>query len=150
MKTLFLDIDGVLNINGGERQTEPHLVERLNKIMPHIDALVISSAWRMHMHYGDMTKDGFAFMLFTHGVERMIGERPASIDYTSMESRFSEGILSARPGQIMQYVREHGLSTWAVLDDMPLAGLSNFVKVDPSNGLSERNVSDVLRILGAP
>lgn len=48
MKVLFLDIDGVLNTDGGERQIEPHLVERLNKIMPHIDSLVISDMSKLN------------------------------------------------------------------------------------------------------
>jgi len=75
MKTLFLDIDGVLNSlsrqdDSGElfREIFPEHVKALNRIVRATAAkVVLSSSWRYLIHNGHMTIHGFETMLHTHG-----------------------------------------------------------------------------------
>ena len=74
MKVLFLDIDGVLN--GHEYDDEAascnirrELVKILNRVITETGCkIVLSSAWRYMILGGQMTEQGFGYMLRTHGL----------------------------------------------------------------------------------
>src|ERR1043166_3292493 len=75
MRVIFLDIDGVLNQCDWKEGDEcpaihPGCVKQLNKILEATRAkIVVISNWRHQLNRGDMTTDGFAFLLRTHGVK---------------------------------------------------------------------------------
>jgi HAD domain in Swiss Army Knife RNA repair proteins len=80
-KIVFLDIDGVLNTHDfnpvamSNTISKPHVSE-FNRILKETGAwYVVSSAWRYHIHRNEMNKEGFEWLLRSHGVMagRMLG-----------------------------------------------------------------------------
>lgn len=131
---LFLDIDGVMNAhekyeNGfcGIGRTQVFMLNHILRECPDLK-VVISSAWRYMITRGDMTLQGFEYMLITHGVNiqnRIIGH--TAEDLSPEEPR---------EVQIKQYVEKNNIKHYVVLDDLNLLNLENFVKCDPKRGLT--------------
>ncbi len=68
MRVVVLDIDGVLNnpdcFDMGRALVDPACVGRLNVIVQRTKAvLVITSTWRTLVYSGEMTLDGFRWLL---------------------------------------------------------------------------------------
>lgn len=141
MKTLFLDIDGVLN--GHELKAnnycgiEAPLVSNFNDIMLDVPDLqiVISSAWRYMIICGDMTVRGFEHMLLTHGV--MCYGRIKGITV-------SDEIIPNRRDQIYDYAKRHGIVDFVAVDDLQL-NMPELVKTNPRFGLSKDDSQEIIR-----
>lgn len=148
-KTLFLDIDGVLN--GHEKHADspyttirPDCIQRLNKVIKDTGCvLVISSAWR-YMMLGPnppMTAVGFQYMLQSHG---LVG--------TVKGFTCADETIRDREAQILQYVEAQKLlpRDWIVVDDLPLdfrEYQNRFVRTDRDKGLQDKDVETLISIL---
>lgn len=137
MKLLFLDIDGVLNDccphDNGYCGIQADKVRHLNRILeecPDVQ-LVISSSWRYTVLNGNSTLLGFEHLLLSHGVAckgRLHGVTAADPDVFDpkhheppfdVEEWKTRG-LKWRVEQIYDYVGEHDIYDFVVLDDLPL------------------------------
>jgi len=144
---LFLDVDGVLNIESrsystarhSDRLIEPHLVTRLNNILDlHPEMfVVISSSWKGTM---DDLLDHLAEAGFRHQ-DRIIGKTP---DFS--------GVTSDRTIEVNHWLElNEGIWDKAfVLDDKPYRfnkyGIQDlFIHVDPETGLSEKDAEKIRR-----
>ena len=148
-KVLFLDIDGVLN--GHEKHLYNNYCKlkescfiNLNKIIKETRCkIIISSAWRYIILDGEMTLRGFKYMLFTHGLchdAEIIGCTKRDDD------------IFLRDDQILDYVKEHGIKNYIVLDDNPMdmdaSKLNNrLIKTDEKVGLTEIEVEKAIKLL---
>lgn len=157
---LFLDIDGVLNghspLASGYNGILAGPVEQLNRILDATDCrLVISSAWRYQYHNGDMTLKGFEILLLVHGIKCMgrldgfterdpVDEEPSHFNPDTWH-RLG---LKWRVKQIKAYrVASGNVKRWAVVDDLPLVGLRNFVQTEPTVGLTVREADLLIKLL---
>jgi len=160
VKLLFLDIDGVLNAH------EPHpngycgiiggCRERFNMVMdecPDVQ-VVISSAWRYHVHNGQMNLNGLEELFLTHGLSvkgRIHGitdrdDIPQLDHWTDMPKEWwSQQGSKWRKGQIEHYVSVHRPDIFVVVDDLDL-DVANLIKTDPKMGLSLGDAHDIIRM----
>lgn len=139
MKTLFLDIDGVLNNHqayaNGYCGIDQHCMSNLNYVINQTNCvLVISSAWR-YMIPEAMNLLGFEYMLKTHGcLGKVVGATIRDEDTPTREN------------QILAYA-QHLVDYWAVVDDLPLQ-IINFVRTDGRLGLQRHEAERLIKILG--
>lgn len=164
MKLLFLDIDGVLNghkqFANGYTTIEPHGREHLNIILekcPEVQ-LVISSAWRYHVHNGSMTLRGLEEMLLTHGLNvrgRIHGiTDPDPVEFQeghwtdkSREWWHEQGIKWRRQ-QIWNYLsRIEDVLKVVIVDDIPLE-IDDLVQVTSASGMNELNAIEIIERFG--
>lgn len=111
-RTLFLDIDGVLNGHDSLLKgvsISPSAVAAFNRVIAEAKPnVVLSSAWRYMIHGGAMTLRGFGYLLKTHGV---IGLN--LIDLTPKDEEFPE-----RGEQILAWREVHNhAGPYVVVDD---------------------------------
>jgi hypothetical protein len=146
VKIIFLDIDGVLNDHSpmcnGYCGIEPLRVAFLNRILHAVpDAkIVVHSAWRYLLYEGNLPIRFFENLLLTHGVDcfgRLHGR-------TRWDGP-GDGFLD-RAAQIREYVAEHGVERFAVLDDLELP-IENFVRTDSNVGLTGTDADRAIAIL---
>jgi hypothetical protein len=147
---IFLDVDGVLNIqsksyitstfkkDGSMKYLEYHLVQRLNYIMEKTNSkLVISSSWKSDMDslLSELKTEGFKY------AHRIIGITP----YREHRGIEIEDYLSLYPKQ-----------TYIVLDDeiedicgekCNVVPKENVLEIDMNQGLSENNVQYIIETL---
>lgn len=135
---LFLDIDGVLNIEAGDtptymttgRHMELHLIDIFNMFLDEypID-IVISSSWRDDMEdlQRQLKKNGFRHW------GRVIGATSYNFD--------------TRGKVILEYLRKNNIENYIVLDDFPEAitcepdiDQTRVVVTSRYTGLSEANI----------
>lgn len=156
MKTLFLDIDGVLNFYGTEARTPngcvgvvDSLVKRLKTIVDNTGAiLVLSSSWKdmvdVRLPPEDLPADG-AYLV------RKLRRRGLHLS-----SKTSEEISEAKRGAaIMDWLQKNDAedSPWCILDDLlfddylELQMLEHLVLVNPQVGLSDGNVKRAIDLL---
>lgn len=153
---LFLDIDGVLNTHNrlpsGYCGIDRGHAEILNAILAAVPCkIVISSAWRYLVLRGDMTLKGFEYLLLVHGIcckDRLHGITAADPEDALEPSHFDADEwhrrgLQWRAKQILEYVCEHKIERWAVVDDLELS-IPNFVRVD---GLDWEYAANLITIL---
>lgn len=126
MKLLFLDIDGVLNGHDycPERNSSTILrdrVELLNHVLRRTGAFVVlSSAWRYHLHSGRMTLDGIAWMLRQHG---LIQSRVVGVTRPDTMLAPKRPMKNERGAQIADFLKfsigmiGHPADSYAILDD---------------------------------
>lgn len=158
MNYLFLDIDGVLNSWCAGNLTDAWInrdkVERLNKILPSVDRLVLSSDWRRWIKPDYMTIKGMSFLFSSHGIGTgsLFEVGNLLYDVTSIKHSFSGAAARLRSEEILEYV-ETKLTPedcWAVLDDLFLDlgdQQFRFIQTDPMVGLQEWQVEAVLNVL---
>ena len=148
MRYIFLDIDGVLNDHAkhvnGYCGIKSSCVEILNCILYATDAkLIISSAWRYLVHNGSMTLTGFENLLLSHGVNCYQKVHGVTRKDVSVE-------VCDRGEQIAEYVREHNIEKYVVLDDLDL-GISRaghpFCRTNGRTGLVDDNYYHVMELL---
>ena len=146
MRTLFLDIDGVLNTDSwfhkawsytdGDHPIDPELVERVNEICRGSGCnVVISSAWREHF---DLTE--LIGILRSKGLEaEVIGKTP----------RLPYGIERGIEIQAWLDLQDEAPSHIAILDDFEeMAHLEPFlVRTNPEFGVSNKDVLAALDLL---
>lgn len=161
MKVLFLDIDGVLNNHDFNQDSlsgtiHKDKMELLNKVLKLTDSkIVISSAWRYLIHRGEVTLEGFEWLMRTHGLlrDRVVG-------YTrkdSLEVRMGpwDGnpetwpVENERGQEIADWIELHSVSQYAVVDDLDLGirGRHPFVQTDGKIGLTATNAFDLIGLL---
>lgn len=112
---LFMDVDGVLNRHmkhpNGYCGTDPGCVARLNHVIRETDCkIVVSSAWRYLVLNWSMTVVGLENLFLTHGLDcyqRIAGVTRRDISAT----------VTDRGEQIAEYVSDHGIIRYAVVDD---------------------------------
>lgn len=149
MKFVFLDIDGVLNHEGGKcthcvYDIDPEHVKLLNRIIEKTDAkVVISSTWRKRFPIEEMRQ-----ML------EMRGFKGEVIDYTPMPFQKEEGGRWSKPGdEIQKWLDNNEGWMWTryvVLDDCSLGNAlieTCQVKTNWKFGLTEENAEYAIRLL---
>ena len=153
MRVIFLDIDGVLNQcdwqeGNGCPAIHPECVKQLNKLLEATRAkIVVISNWRHQLNRGDMTPEGFAFMLRTHGVKY------AKIIGATGEQRTRE---RHRGLMVTRWLRRHPeVTSFVVLDDLPEGREPEWVEerivhVDGARGLTAREVRKAIELLKTP
>lgn len=169
MRTLFLDVDGVLNDHQPFPNRycgiKPECVSCLTAIleaMPDVK-IVVSSAWRYLMHSGAFNERGFEYLLNIHGApyelyhERIIGmteteeqtclslgimEEGVSLDYEWLK----ENGHDIRVIQIERFAAAHNIDSYAVLDDLPLPS-PYLIQTHPDTGLTPPDVERVIALL---
>ena len=150
MKTLFLDIDGVLNSHqhfeevspNGFTGIQPVHVERLNRIVAEVPDLqiILSSTWR---------EGGLDFVsecLANRGFKgRLHGMTPLRHPDAGHPAHYG---YSNRGQEILAFLEFNYCSSYVVLDDDPSAGAAgNFVRTFPYDGLTEELADEVIRRL---
>lgn len=160
MKLLFLDIDGVLNghekLPSGYCGIRHELASRFNRILDSVPdvQIVVSSAWRYMMLRGDMQVKGFEYLLLVHGVKchnRVHGHTVADgavcdePDHSDVE-RWKLIGLKMRAAQINLYMQSVSVTTFVVLDDLPL-DVPNLVQTCGETGLREPDVDRAIAYL---
>lgn len=149
MKILFLDVDGVLNIQGttynshgydaiGNDPIEPHLMRRLETVLERVPDLkiVISSAWFESQLKLKLSKQRFKYL------DRIIGSTSRLEKYRGL--------------QIKDWLNKHTkleIEKYLVIDDevLDICGsrcdvipLENVIEIDMREGLSDKNAVDII------
>lgn len=160
MKLLFLDIDGVLNDHAklesgycGIRHDKASLLNRILDAVPDVQ-LVISSAWRYLTFRGDMTVKGFEYLLLVHGVKCFGRVHGTTAPDGAIENEpnhhdpeaWRTAGLKWRANQIRDYLSAHGVDSYAVLDDLPIA-VDRLMQTDGATGLTDADVAKVIALL---
>ena len=156
-KVIFLDLDGVLNVEDGIHSTffkykdlyfEPELVERFNSLierLPENVKIVISSSWRTDMEdLEECLKDAG----FLHW-DRVIGKTPS----IKSGSRFNEIIKYLELNKkVKRFIiiddYPHNMPEPLVSIKVPHGALGAFVKTDPRHGLEEKHCEYIENKLG--
>lgn len=161
VKTVFMDIDGVLNdlkpYFGWDYEMQeprqdfyaettglftPRCVNNFNKIINDTAAhIVVSSSWRYNIFHGNMTLNGFSVMLRSHGVRGYL------VDLTP------EIMPQHRGREIQTYLHEHPeIKDFVILDDdedtKDCFDSSRLVLTCQYNGLTDENADRAIEILG--
>lgn len=156
IKVIFLDIDGVLNnilrenvsrIEGmeGIYHHDPKCVKLLNNLIAATDAkIVVSSTWRL----GE-TMDSMNRILKGIGVVgKLIGMTPR-LDKWNLRGNEIRCWINTHAEEVLN-CKAHEFQNYVILDDdsdMLLWQVDNFIHVDPSNGLTKRDICKAYRIL---
>ena len=140
MKVLFLDIDGVLNVQSvtyyshswkvlGHDPIEPHLMTRLEFIMERVpdSVIVVTSSWGMKKLIRKLTKARFKYL------DRIVDSTPRDVQ--------------PRANQIQAWMDENKLGRYIIIEDE--LGLERevfpshtLIDVDMDEGLSNKNTID--------
>ena len=122
MKTLFLDLNGVIAV--GYTKSKFHLdwstkfmkfddkaVQVLNEILEATGAvIVLSSDWKKHFTLEQI-----------RGIFEYCGVDKGPISFTPNSTYYEDGFLEGgRAYEIRQYVELHGLTNWVAVDDLNL------------------------------
>lgn len=162
MKLLFLDIDGVLNAHKSHPNGYCGIIDsaraQFNRVMdmcPDVQ-VVVSSAWRYHVHNGEMNLKGLEELLLTHGLsvkDRIHGitdrdDAPPMGHWTEKTKEWwSEQGLKWRKQQIHDYVNGHKPAKWVVIDDLAL-DMPELVRTDADSGMNELHSIEIIERFG--
>lgn len=165
MKLLFLDNDGVLNRGDQDRHPNRYLplqwrhVKHLNRVLEAVPDLqiVVSSAWRYHVHNGSMKIEGLESLYMHFGVdayERIHGvtakdkhhHGDPEVDGWTNDDWHREGI-TWRSVQVAEYWKKCGEPTSVVLDDLPLILGDALIQTDKDVGLTAKLADACIRRL---
>ena len=145
MKVVFLDIDGVLNVTGGdyagrEHPLDPDAITRLNRIAAETGAVgVLTTSWRLMLAWPRCKQ-----VLHEHGLEmELVGE-------TRDLWGAGEHLEDARRREIEQWLAENpAVDRYVILDDVPLYPDEHprFVRTDEMRGLTDVEVELALAAL---
>ncbi len=135
---LFLDVDGVANKHvahpNGYCGMEWENVQNLNRVIAESGCrIVVSSAWRYNVHSGAMTLDGLVNLFLTHGLN-VYGNVVVGIT-----RRDTSPEVTDRGAQIAEYVAEHRIERYAVVDDGGYKDLPNGKKAWTDLGILEHH-----------
>jgi len=162
LKILFLDVDGVLNSHDFSHEAKsgiihPDKMALLNKVLTITDAkVVVSSSWRYLLHRGEVTLEGLDWMLRTHGMmhSRLVGVTRRDTMEVRMQPWVGKSeswpVENERGLEIADWVREHPVNQYAVVDDLDLgikAAGHPFVQTDGKVGLTATNAFDLVGLL---
>jgi hypothetical protein len=154
-KTIFLDIDGVLN--GHEwchipdqyaPRVNPGPAQCFNSLINQTQAnVVISSSWRHWVLKGYMTVEGFERMLKSHSVIcHVIGTTCDNHKDEPPAPPHTEHPVN-RAKQIKAYVNKNNLEKWIAIDDLPLFDNSRQIRTNPALGLQPYEVTRAVELL---
>jgi hypothetical protein len=131
-KILFLDIDGVLNTYQEQKTKhnyiDPIKISRLEKVISATGAkIVISSNWRFAMNE----------------IEK---ELPTIVPYIIGIT----GLAEDRTTEITNWINEHDVENYVVLDDMYIHLPNNFIQTNEDVGLTDSDAQKAINILNNP
>jgi len=152
MKTLFLDIDGVLatdkQYNSNNKKWDPRFnvygfdpkcVKVLNKILDMFDLdIILSSDWKTHYTLEEMNN---IFELNT--VNGKIKDKTPNlwgVKYKSLNQ-----LEECRANEILEYVEKHNITDFLAIDDLDLTEWlpNNFIQTPKSNeGIKQSGIKD--------
>ena len=142
MKTIFLDIDGVLNIMSvtyyshsyliiGNDPIDTHLMMRLEFIMERIpdSVIVVTSSWKMRKLIRKLSKYRFKYL------DRIVDETPRDVQ--------------PRCNQIKAWLDENDTERFIIIEDevgceRDLFPAESIIDVDMNEGLSNKNTIDAV------
>ena len=149
-KIIFLDVDGILNLEGDQPPTlKPTLLKALGTLVQNTQAsLVLSSTWRHHPQLCQILTSALmeVSQLPSNAILSMTGDaRPGNL---------------GRAEEIGEWLNATMLSetslpivNWLVLDTLPLGGVpyfaNHYIHVDATVGLSQRDVKLATQMLNA-
>jgi hypothetical protein len=160
MKTIFLDIDGVLATHKEfmmnrtkfrkKYSTAMELripypfnsgcVKVLNEILQETDAeIVLSSDWRLHWNLEELDK----IFKFNGVIKSPTGATGFS------KRKMSSDLEDDRTWQIKSYIEAQNITNWVAIDDLNLSGLGDrFVMTRDNEGLKQTGLKNkILKIL---
>lgn len=113
---LFLDVDGVCNRHkpfpNGYNGMDWENVQHLNWVVKETGCkIVVSSAWRYCVWSGSMNLKGLINLFLSHGID-CYGDVIVGITRRDISAEVTD-----RGEQIAEYVREHSVKRYAVVDD---------------------------------
>jgi hypothetical protein len=142
MNVIFLDHGGVLYL--GEpfgdkilRNFDVECVKVLNSIILETDCeIVISSDWKTWNSIEEMSE----FYKSQGILKSPIGFTDKFVEYYDWDK-----LPSQRSFEIISWLETNDVDKWVVLDDLDMSNhIDNFIKIDPSRGLSYENYSEIL------
>lgn len=167
MRIIFLDIDGVLNrhitdycVESQSNIIRPELIRNLNRIILATDAkIVLSSAWRYMILGGAITKEGFGYMLRTHGVchqVEIVGITKRDEEIPTRGEQIEAWMYAwnhiAKSNAVANGLPEPLPTTYVVIDNDDF-GITDhkhpFVRTDDTIGLTEVDADQAIKILMA-
>ncbi len=126
-KYIFLDFDGVLNINGQQSFYRAQHFAEVVSPLDHVKT-VFSTSWREYST-----------------VEKLASYLPKKIQHkcVGMTPFIREHLTHIRYKEIMLYVNQHGIEqeNWVALDDLAVLfpkNCDNLILVNPKTGFSRR------------
>ena len=134
-KVIFLDHDGVMVLNG--KDFEPKAIKLLQEIIKETKCdIIISSAWRKHIPFFNIQS-----LYRKHGLKTPMGYTPVNISHIDDRP-------DIRGEEINTWLAHWPVEHWVALDDLDLSPFcENFVKCDPSYGLTEKESEEIIQIL---
>ncbi len=144
MKVVFLDIDGVISKLGPKGNlslyglSKPLLRNLSYLIKTSKSIIVLSSTWRMYPEA-------------RRRLDRQL--RFKGLKISSQTPVHNGGLMTDRPGEIEQWLKEHpNVTEYVIIDDVPdyFTGdlRAHCVACDPEQGLTEEKVQEAFEILG--
>ena len=156
MKTLFLDIDGVIALGWNKAKDtkwgkiykfDEKAVKVLNEVLLNTGAeIVLSSDWKKSYSLQEIRE-----------IFEWNGVIKGPISYTINSNYYEEAntlewMAGARAFEIMDYVKRHRLNDWAAIDDLPILDsghsdffINNFIHCKRSyEGIKQSGLKDKL------
>ncbi len=149
IKSLFLDIDGVLNLGNPWRYLAPSCVEALYSIMQAVPelVLVLSSDWRKE----EMLEDQLAHALITYNIFPPEYKTPTLKQSDINWSRYTgmnAGVRGAlRSEEIREWLSQHPVEKYAAVDDTPLYLDSGYFQTQKRIGLTSEIAQQIINHL---
>ena len=135
MKVIFLDIDGVLNIDS-DRTISVEKIKLLSTIIKQTGAeVVLSSSWRYGWNDPTQNVEGKR----VYNTKKLLKEYDIVIDKTI-------GLDLTKDIQISNYLRANNPTSFVVIDD-EIINTPNFIHINGSVGITEKNFIDAISIL---
>lgn len=143
---IFLDIDGVLNSDhhhsiliGKYWGIDPYHVDILKTILEAIPdvKIVLTSTWREHREY----KQVFLDVLKENKLDQYYLD-----DTIIIPRKFSEYTHVKRNDEILQWLEEHTVDNYVIVDDYYGIYLDNFIEIDPITGLDIEYIPKIVSI----
>lgn len=140
-KTVFLDIDGVLNVRHwhekGHSFIDEDKIRLLSDFVTETKAkVVLSTSWR-EVYFDDM---------FSSTPGNVIYDARQIFEKHSIPVVGHTPSLGRREAEIGVYVGDYDLARWVIFDDKPLV-IGNFVQVDGDVGLTEKDIEKARQFL---
>lgn len=151
-KLIFLDVDGVLNVDDDTRKgrsdvLRPKLLQLFGLLVRETNAsIVLSSTWRHHPQLCKILTDALVEVgkISEHSIVAMTGDTRSGP--VGRAEEIAEWLDTTIQGGT-------AISAWVVLDDLPLGGVpylaNHFVRVDSQCGLTLADVKLATKMLNS-
>ena len=155
---IFLDIDGVLNVNDHSLEissfyhVDEDKVKLLSKIVKETNAqVVIHSAWRFWFDENLIPLNETAVSLSDYLVKYNIPLMGVTPDFSTEEIRKTKRFSLVKANEILEWLNDNpDVDKWIVLDDLDLHNdiiKEHQVKIDPRTGITDKDVSYAINLL---